>query len=71
MLYKCEPQTQILTAGHWSREFVTFAATAGAMPKNFDLKVSNKKAQCHAILSYNQEIKGKKKKDKYPLQPQV
>ena len=62
MLYKCEPQTQILTAGHWSRQFVTFAVTAGAMPKNFDLKVSNIKARCHAIFSYNQEIKTTTKK---------
>ena len=61
MLYKCEPQTQILTAGHWSRQFVTFALTAWAMPKNFDLKVSNIKARCHAIFSYNQEIKKKKR----------
>ena len=62
MLYRCEPQTQILTAGHWSRQFVTFAVTAGAMPKNFDLKVSNIKARCHAIFSYNQEIQKKKKR---------
>ena len=68
MLYKCEPQTQILTAGHWSRQFVKFAVTAGAMPNNFDLKVSNKKARCHAIFSYNQEIK--KKDIKYRFQPQ-
>ena len=27
------------------------------MPKNFDLKVSDIKAQCQAISSYNQEIK--------------
>ena len=66
MLYKCEPQTQILTAGHWSRQFVTFAVTAWAMPKNFDLKVSNIEARCHAIFSYNQEIK-KKKEIKYRL----
>ena len=26
------------------------------MPKNFDLKVSDIKAQCQAISSYNQEI---------------
>ena len=30
------------------------------MPKNFDLKVSNIKARCHAIFSYNQEIKKKR-----------
>ena len=71
MLYNCEPQTQILTAGHWSRQFVTFAVTAGAMPKNFHLKVSNIKARCHAIFSYNQEIRKKKKDIKYRLQPQI
>ena len=31
------------------------------MPKNFDLKVSDIKAQCEAISSYNQEIKKKKR----------
>ena len=72
MLYKCEPQTQILTAEYWSRQFVTFAVTAWAMPKNFDLKVSNIEARCHAIFSYNQEIKKKKRKEiKYRLQPQI
>ena len=30
------------------------------MPKNFDLKVSDIKAQCQAISSYNQEIKKKR-----------
>ena len=32
------------------------------MPKNIDLKVSDIKAQCQAISSYNQEIKKKKKR---------
>ena len=56
-----EPQTPILAAVHWSRDFLTFAVS-GKCQINFHPKVSDIKAQCHAILgNFEQHPRDKKK----------
>ena len=71
--HNCEPYTPILTAWQWSRDFLTFALS-GKGPKSFDLKVSDIKAQCHAILgNFQKQPRDQRKNNdiKYPLQPKI
>ena len=50
MLYKREPQTQILTAGHWSREFLTFAVS-GKCRKTTTKRLKKKRHQVSSSTS--------------------